>query len=286
MSRAACNEALRHLGCAQTYQANALIKSAQSEPPERAHALRQRAHLELLPPVLALLERRRLAGTLLPGKCAPHEIEWNRQMYAAVGATAAGDVHTTATYLGYQAYVKAAQVQLHATQYPAVFSQFTAVQTQQIFSCAETALDLISTSIDDPGSLSCEALMVHEARFAVQNHASVHVSGARLAALAAALGRLEASGVIKERGVDRAIEKVVQHGERVMAKVRADNEARGLLLCAHCGAREAHVAQFKRCSACKAVVFCCKDCQLANWPAHKAACKAARKAAADAAADT
>ena len=232
---------------------------------------------------MALLERRRLADTLLPGKCAPHEVEWNRQMYATTAADAE-DVNTAATYLGYQAYLKAAQIQLHSTQYPVVFSQFTAAQKQQIFSCAETALDLIGAPIDDIGSFSCDAVLLRAARFVVQNHASVHVSGARLAALAAALGRLEASGVIKERGVDRAIEKVVQHGERVMAKVRADNEARGLLLCAHCGAREAHVAQFKRCSACKAVVFCCKECQLANWPSHKAACKAARKAAAGAAA--
>jgi len=48
---------------------------------------------------------------------------------------------------------------------------------------------------------------------------------------------------------------------------------------ASCGAKEAHVKHFSRCSACKAVVYCSKDCQLADWPGHKKACKAARKAA-------
>jgi hypothetical protein len=110
------------------------------------------------------------------------------------------------------------------------------------------------------------------------------VSGMHRNALAAALGRLEASGVIAERGMDIRVQELVQIRANKEAKVQADNEARGVLLCAHCGAREVHVAQFKRCAACKCVVFCSKDCQLANWPAHKAACKAARKAAAGAAA--
>jgi len=64
------------------------------------------------------------------------------------------------------------------------------------------------------------------------------------------------------------------------AKAQAGNVAVGLRPCAHCGAREVHVKQFKRCGACKGPRFCSKDCQEANWPAHKAACKAARKAAA------
>ncbi len=47
-----------------------------------------------------------------------------------------------------------------------------------------------------------------------------------------------------------------------------------------CAAREVHTAQFKKCAACKTVVYCCKAHQEAHWPAHKAACKAPRKAAA------
>lgn len=51
---------------------------------------------------------------------------------------------------------------------------------------------------------------------------------------------------------------------------------------ASCGEREPRLGTYKRCSACKAVVYCCKDHQLAAWPSHKAACKEARKARAEA----
>ena len=59
--------------------------------------------------------------------------------------------------------------------------------------------------------------------------------------------------------------------------------APGLRSCtlAGCGAKEAHLAQFKRCAACKAVVYCCCEHQVAGWPSHKRACKAARTAAAE-----
>ena len=42
-----------------------------------------------------------------------------------------------------------------------------------------------------------------------------------------------------------------------------------------CSEREQRASQFKKCSACKSVVYCCKEHQQADWPAHKAACKAA-----------
>ena len=47
---------------------------------------------------------------------------------------------------------------------------------------------------------------------------------------------------------------------------------------AGCGAKEAHPAHFKSCSACCTVVYCCQEHNVEDWPAHKAACKAARKA--------
>jgi hypothetical protein len=269
---------------AQAYQADALLAAALSEPPERAQTLRHRAYLELMPQAMAVLERRRLAGTLLPGKCALHEVEYARQVYVAAGVENNTPV---AQFVGYQAYLKAAHVQLHSTRYPAVLSQFTTAQTQQIISCGAIALDMMSALRTKKGELAdfnYEALLLHIATGVVQNHADFHVSGMHRNAMAAALGRLEASGVIEERGLRVILLDTVLGRDQREAKVQADVETRGLLACAHCGAREVHVAQFKRCSACKVPRFCSKDCQLAHWPSHKAACKAARKAAAGAAA--
>ena len=58
--------------------------------------------------------------------------------------------------------------------------------------------------------------------------------------------------------------------------------APGLRTCAlpGCGAKEVHPGHFKNCGGCLTVVYCCREHQVAGWPAHKKACKAARKAAA------
>jgi hypothetical protein len=77
---------------AQIREADTLQAAAQSETPERAYALRHRALVELTPPAMELVERRRLADTLLYGKCAPHEVEWSRQLLAAAGLCAASKV--------------------------------------------------------------------------------------------------------------------------------------------------------------------------------------------------
>ena len=67
-----------------------------------------------------------------------------------------------------------------------------------------------------------------------------------------------------------------------LAQVDAEAAVRGLHTCAlaGCAAKEVHVSQFKKCGACKTVAYCCREHQVEDWPAHKAACKAARKAAA------
>jgi hypothetical protein len=67
-----------------------------------------------------------------------------------------------------------------------------------------------------------------------------------------------------------------------LAAAAAEAAVRGLRECAlaGCASKEVHVSQFKRCGACRTVAYCCREHQLEDWPAHKAACKAARKEAA------
>jgi hypothetical protein len=107
----------------------------------------------------------------------------------------------------------------------------------------------------------------------------------QLQQIGAAWTRVQASGVLQRRGLIIAyadMTSAVAEGMRECKAVNARKASRGLRSCglASCGAKEAHVDHYKRCSACKTIVYCCKEHQLADWPAHKAACKAARKAAA------
>ena len=43
--------------------------------------------------------------------------------------------------------------------------------------------------------------------------------------------------------------------------------------CANCNKAEADDCKLKRCTACKLVKYCCRDCQVAHRPKHKKACK-------------
>ena len=62
------------------------------------------------------------------------------------------------------------------------------------------------------------------------------------------------------------------------AKAAAAPERMRACALGSCGVREAFAGQHKLCGGCAAVVYCCKEHQVAVWPAHKAACKAARAA--------
>ena len=92
--------------------------------------------------------------------------------------------------------------------------------------------------------------------------------------------RVLRSGVLRARGINDGIEAVHQLHRDIRAKKDASFAAGKLGKCAlgGCAAREAHEAQFKHCAACHTVCYCCREHQVADWPAHKAACKAARRA--------
>ena len=71
---------------------------------------------------------------------------------------------------------------------------------------------------------------------------------------------------------------IKQEKARAFEELKASTDRlRGCAL-GSCAAREAPFSHFPKCSACKTVVYCCKEHQVADWPAHKAVCKAARKA--------
>jgi hypothetical protein len=105
--------------------------------------------------------------------------------------------------------------------------------------------------------------------------------------LSRAHARLCQSGVLEKRGVSNEMgaqlrektRECIERANRERAAAAASGQLKSCEM-AGCGAKEAHVSHFGKCSACKAVSYCCREHQQADWPAHKAACKAARKAAA------
>lgn len=92
---------------------------------------------------------------------------------------------------------------------------------------------------------------------------------------------LRHTGLLDRRGLF-LLDAAREISDAQMMQLDVARAAETRLMCAlqSCSVREKHAAHFKKCSARKAVVYCCKEHQVENWPAHKAACKAARAAAA------
>jgi hypothetical protein len=71
------------------------------------------AFTTLLPGAMEVLERRRIAGTLLHGTCAPHEVEWSRRFLSDDRPGIPSDaLMTSALLMGYEVYLKAAYLAL------------------------------------------------------------------------------------------------------------------------------------------------------------------------------
>ena len=266
-----------------------------NEAPDRALAQRRRVLLELLPAAMPVLERRRSAGTLL--LCAPHELEWSRRIDTSRPSRVAV-AHLSAPVFALDMFLKAARMALAAVTGSSAYGDALKPSESMCTQCVDfvvAALDLMSAPRlrDFEGHTT---VVTNEGGVFVRDlHLALDVPGERAAWLSrgqrdmllAARKRLRTTCVTDwaklKRDAEASYVANVDNMRDLRAKAQADNAAAGLNTCAHCSAREVNVAQFKRCGACKGPVYCSKDCQLAAWPAHKAACKVARKAAAAAA---
>jgi hypothetical protein len=144
----------------------------------------------------------------------------------------------------------------------------------------ERAFDMIQLRTE--GASMFEAGLVNNAlRFFEAQQCFRATSSDWQARVLAAWRRLQSSGVLQRRDILQGTSCNDAVIARATATAAATAAARGLRFCAlpTCGAQEVHASQFKRCSACSGVVYCCKEHQVQAWPAHKAACRAARKAA-------
>jgi hypothetical protein len=126
--------------------------------------------------------------------------------------------------------------------------------------------------------LHTEAYFVYELRKVIANRDAYGLTPKAVLLLAGTLQRLERSGAVPVRDVEEYISSGKSTPATFEKAVKASLTASDLRSCAlaSCGAKEAHPLHFKRCASCRAEVYCSREHQLADWPAHKAACKAAR----------
>jgi hypothetical protein len=267
----------------------------QSQSPLLAAAEKERmrhtAMAHILPAALATLARRRAAGTLLAGTCAPHEEAWEcafSQHATKLNMASGGPVvsRTLAAalgkFVGYRAYVRGARLVLAR-----LVARVAPDAARDDVALACDALDLMAHPLR--GGLVDAAFRFGEevSLVSLVQQALVHYSGAANrdidagAQLRAAWARVERSGMLQVRNMADADAVSARTNARVAAVAAAAVAAKGLRVCAldSCGARELHASQFKLCGACKTVVYCSREHQAAHWRQHKAACKAARASA-------
>jgi hypothetical protein len=195
----------------------------------------------------------------------------------------AGEMSAWSAYIGYDAYVLTAGIALRLcalatdTRYARALNPEATAVACSVF--VERAFDMIQ--LRTKGASMFETGLVSNAQLFIEEDQRFSASSEWHARILAAWRRLQSSGVLQRRGLLQGANRALAEHARATATAAATAAARGLCFCAlhTCGAQEVHASQFKRCSACLSVVYCCKEHQVQDWPAHKAACRAARKAA-------
>jgi len=236
---------------------------------------------------VASLERRRLAGTLLEGKCTAAEEAWSAAQMRDGNFTAAESV-SLAKLVGYRAFLQAGA---HLSSMLSAADLFAGECSAAQFLAFAQHVVKAAELMQQPRLLGTLALNA-EAYFAKMLSAAAKrlaICGRDPRVTLTLMGtwqRLQQSGVLETRGTFEQIQRHPPISESNQA-VAAAMAAPGLRTCAlaGCGAKEAHPKHFKSCGACRAVVYCSKEHQAEGWPSHKKACKAATKAAAAASSD-
>ena len=245
-----------------------------------------------LPSVLETLERRRAAVALLPGRCRAHEVVWNADfMRTSLSLNGEpvdeGGILRDAHCVGVKAYFAVAR--------DALFVMYTGrivglVPDELLLGrCLGFVEHALLLMLCDPGEFNvvhiAAPLQLFLDAFRKCLLPFLKPEEPRCARILAAWRDVEQNGLSQVLQVEHARE-LSGRINKSLADAQAAKEAGApLRACAlpSCGAREAHVAHFKKCSGCGGVYYCSKLHQAEHWPAHKSKCKAARKAASQAA---
>jgi hypothetical protein len=261
-------------------------------PADANDALRE-AFLRLLPSVMAVLDRRKAAGTLLPGSCRPVEEAYamarrqhDMEIQGIQQADAARTASVFAPYVGVETYLcVAGSVAFMLRETRECRSAFVLSDEQKdagFLFLARAAKLMVRPRVYEKGFwLQNEPETVRQLRELISEVSDM--DNPLTKKLCAAWQRVLRSGVLRVRGIDDAIDHMLQLDAQTRVAAVDDFAAGRLQECAlaGCAAREAHVSHFNRCSACRTVSYCSKKHQVEDWPSHKAACKAARKAKAE-----
>jgi hypothetical protein len=253
----------------------------------------------LLPQILSTLTRRKAAGTLLPGSCRAAEVSWWQVLLergllqegkpaevASATAEAAGAV------LGFHAYMLAATVALDVL---ALVENLSREMQLSHAAFVVSALELMAQPRELPSVIvdgvkkgvlpsgAEQELARRTRKFVVDSSMSSDMGGGfEAVSIADAWWRVERSGAVARRLLlnEPSVDELSVAAS--LAAAAAEAAVRGVHTCAlaSCASKEVHVSQFKKCGACRTVAYCCREHQLEDWPAHKAACKVARKNAA------
>ena len=250
----------------------------------------------LLPQCMLTLARRKAAGTLLPGSCRTAEVTWFRASLevkllqeGALVEVARASAGALAPTLGFDACMHTAKVALDSLMFSALnmSREMQLSQAAVVASAFElmaqphelTSIVLDGAKIGVLPSLP-EEMLAEMALGTLVNRDASTLDGEALSLMLDAWRRVERSGAIKIRKLGLALDPETSIDASFDAAA-AEAAVHGLRKCAlaGCAAKEVHVSQFKRCGACRTVSFCCREHQVADWPAHKAACKAAARKA-------
>ena len=245
--------------------------------------------------VAAVLQRRYAAGTLLAGACRPAEVAWHVQTSVhisrslrerALVTTADETTALAGPLVGYEALLVAADMGLYLFFFAGRNEQFfTAAQQHAVFTLAALAAEEMSKPHPwrEKFGISNENVFAKKLDLVARTEPFFKMENAgAFAKLLQASCRLLCSGFMTGH-----LKNTLEQHKGMLAYLdsaeAAASVAPGLRSCAlaGCGAKEAHPQHFKSCAACRGVVYCCKEHQTADWPAHKPACKAARKAKAE-----
>ena len=265
---------------------NAVLALEANDADARICAAHRAESVALLSGVLEALERRRVADTLLEGKCTAAEEAWRVLAYLQT-ETSAAEAASWAVLVGYEEFLNAAMGALGALGNMCMFaSEFSGDQRPTFVRYIVRAAELMQQPrCHGDAALRVEVEFTDAFRRVSAAAGAFGLDARFVQLLAGAWQRIQRSGVLQARHIndDEQIQEAARGVLEFGTAVLNSRAAPGLRRCAlpGCGAKEAHPAHFKSCAACRTVVYCCREHQVVGWPTHKKACKAARKTQAE-----